>query len=189
MSNYHIDLWDSFRDGNDDAFTQLFEIYSQSLYQYGFKLVNNKELVKDCIQDLFLKIHKNRSSLSATENPKFYLLFALKNIIRDNLEKNKRLLFFPQEEIHFFAEYTVSEPDDMEPEHLKMIDEIIKNLSAKQKEIIYLRFHLDLSYEEIAKILNISYQSTRNLAHRTISKIRSKLSFHVFLSIFVTLQN
>ncbi len=45
-------------------------------------------------------------------------------------------------------------------------------LNARQKEALYLRFQLGLSYEEVSKLLGINYQSTRNLIHRSIVKVR-----------------
>ena len=189
MSELHVDIWNNFRDGDDNAFGELFEMFSDSLFRYGIKLVQDEELVKDCVQDLFIKIYKNRASLSTTTNPKFYLLHSLKNIIRDILVKKKRLVYYSPQEMHFFAEYEAPDSHDEPNENNEKFAQIIENLSPRQKESIYLRYQMDLSYEEIAQMLDINYQSTRNLIYRAITKIRSEMDFVIFLAVFLKIYN
>jgi RNA polymerase sigma-70 factor (ECF subfamily) len=52
----------------------------------------------------------------------------------------------------------------------------IDQLSNRQKEIIYLKFYQNLSYEEVSEIMNINYQVARNLLHQAIKAMRKILS-------------
>lgn len=79
-------LWDDFRKGDESAFSALFTLYSDVLFRYGIKFVKDQGLVKDCIQELFIKLHKNRANLSSTNNPLLYLFKSLKNKLVDVLE-------------------------------------------------------------------------------------------------------
>ena len=67
----------------------LFFYFYSLLYHYGLKLVSDEELVKDCIQDIFIKIIQNHSTLSPTLNLKGYLIKTLRNKIFDTLEKER----------------------------------------------------------------------------------------------------
>ena len=58
----------------------------------------------------------------------------------------------------------------------KVVNEVLSSLSHKQRTIIYLRYHEQLSYEDICKVLSINYQSARTLIYRTIQKIRKGIS-------------
>lgn len=62
-------IWLSFKQGNEDAFTELMELYYPSMLNYGLRFQNDRELVKDCIQDLFLELWKpeSRSRRPCTE--------------------------------------------------------------------------------------------------------------------------
>jgi RNA polymerase sigma factor (sigma-70 family) len=185
-------IWDQFREGDERSFSVLFEMYLQPLHRYGMKFVSDEAFVKDCIQDLFIKLYNNRASLSATANPKFYLLFSLKNIIIDALAKNNRLVFLPPEELPFIATYQyVIDPDeiDNEKEIKEKFEQVLESLSPRQKEAIYLRFQMDLSYEEISQLLGINYQSARNLIHRSISKIRESMNLTLFITLFIKVFN
>jgi len=178
-----VEVWDKFRQGDNDAFSFLFESYLDTLYRYGLKFVSDEDFVKDCVQDLFIKLYNNRMSLSSTTNPKFYLLFSLKNMIIDSLSKNKRITYMSPEDLPFIASYSrYNEDTSEEDEEIKQkFEEVLSMLNARQKEAIYLRFQLDMSYEEISQLLEINYQSARNLIHRSITKIRFMMNLRVFL--------
>lgn len=51
-----LHLWQEFKKGSESAFAKIYEDYASGLYSYGLKVVYNKELVKDSIQDLFVEI-------------------------------------------------------------------------------------------------------------------------------------
>lgn len=54
------------------------------------------------------------------------------------------------------------------------VEEYLKKLSDRQREIIYLRFIEEHSYEEIAEIMNISVESSRNLISKSLSKLKNQ---------------
>lgn len=66
-----------------------FERYVRVLFMYGSQFTGDRELVKDCIQDVFVKIYSNRSNLRPTDNIKYYLFAALRNSLLNNLKRNK----------------------------------------------------------------------------------------------------
>jgi RNA polymerase sigma factor (sigma-70 family) len=169
-----VDIWDRFRQKDDGAFQTLFETYADVLYGYGRKFVSDGDFVRDCIQDLFVKLYSHRASLSPTANPKFYLLLSLKNTIIDALVKARKLTYVSPENLPFLAvEYYMFEGDSAEEaETGKILKKAMSVLNARQKEAIYLRFQQELSYEEVSELLGINYQSARNLIHRSITKIR-----------------
>lgn len=182
------DLWERFIGGDDSAFSLLFENLSDSLFDYGSRFVTDDNIVKDCIQDLFIKLLSQRSKLPLIENPRFYLFKALKNLIINALSRNNRFVYLDPNELPFYAEYTLDKQpsdnsfdDDLKDKFLS----VIKTLTPRQKEAIYLRYQEGMTYDEIAQTLDIKYQSIRNLIHRALEKIRSEMDLKVFLLIFL----
>ncbi|MDR0393713.1 MAG: sigma-70 family RNA polymerase sigma factor [Tannerella sp.] len=182
-----IKIWDQFRTGDRESFSVLFETFLDVLFRYGMKFVSDQELVKDCIQDLFVKLYNNRASLASTANPKLYLLFSLKNMIIDVIARDKRIMYVAPEDLPFIASYQYDDDqDDAAEERTKeMFEQVVRMLNPRQKEAIYLRFQLGLSYEEISHLLGINYQSARNLIHRSILKIRKKMNLAGFILLFL----
>src|SRR5579872_3310690 len=72
-------LWSKFRNGNTDAFGELMRTHYQDLFNYGIRFTKDTQLVKDCIQDLFLTLWVNRLSINDTSFIKYYLLKSLRN--------------------------------------------------------------------------------------------------------------
>lgn len=180
-----IVLWNDFREGSDQAFSDLFDLYSDTLYKYGLKFNLDSDLVKDSIQDVFIHLY-NHKNLPDVDSPKFYLLRALKNNLLNKLAKQKQIPTISFHDLPFIVEYEISDiesvtegddRDDIE-EKLRLVIEL---LPPRQKEALYLKFQLDMSYEEVSSMLNMNYQSTRNLIHRAIKNVRSHLEFSMFL--------
>jgi len=53
---YEADLWRKFKEGDRNLLGLIFKTYYDALYLYGLKFLNKEELVKDAIQDVFLKL-------------------------------------------------------------------------------------------------------------------------------------
>lgn len=171
-----VKLWDSFREGDINSFSLLYKRYFDSLYNYGKALISDEDTVKDCIQDLFIKLYRNRKRLPALSYPKIYMLSSLKNIIIDTLSRNKRIGYITRDDLSFlYSEYQSNRTSSEEDEERELnFDTIICVLNNRQKEAVYLRFMEGLSYDGISHILGITSQSARNLIHRSILKIREK---------------
>lgn len=186
-------VWEEFKKGNKEAFSLLYQEYFDVLYRYGMKFIADSEIVKDCIQDLYVKLYNNRESLSQTTNPKFYLLFSLKNLIIDNQTKYSKLTYISPEELPFIATYQFEtqdgSQDDIDDETKQKFAQVMSLLNHRQKEALYLRFQMELSYDEVSHLLGINYQSARNLIHRAISKVREHMDISVFAVLFLRFLN
>ncbi|MDR0749507.1 MAG: sigma-70 family RNA polymerase sigma factor [Tannerellaceae bacterium] len=181
-------IWNQFRKGDKEAFAALFEWTSDRLFRYGMKFTNNKELVKDSIQDVFLKLYQNRGELPEMNNPVFYLFKILKNTLIDALRQKEKMVYLSPQELPFHVEFVFEpEEDAYNDDNIKVrFEKAITLLSNRQKEAIYLRFQAELSYEEISQLLGINYQSARNLIHRAIEKIRDEMDFALFITFFLS---
>ena len=167
--------WKLFLEGDDQAYSWIYTHYIQVLYNYGLQITPDSEIVKDCIQDVFVKIYKAKKKLTVPQNPKVYLMIALKNNIyntfnQERLQKNYAFSLYKTEE-----QLTVkNEFIDQEARHEEMnnIKRMMKILTPRQREVIYYRFIEELSYDDICQIMGLNYQSAYNLLQRSLQKIR-----------------
>lgn len=185
-----IDLWVQFWDGNEMAFSQLYYLCFDDLLAYGRKVGGDNEMVEDLIQDLFLKLYQKKIILEDNTKLRSFLFRALKNLIYNQLLRNAKLQSLPDYDFAFDLDYTIDEQLSWMHD-LGLSDEvhhILKGLTEHQKEIIYLRFIHEMSFEEISKIMKINTQSARNLLFRSMEKIRKNLHqllFHFLLMCFL----
>lgn len=169
------ELWKACLTGNKEAFKEIYCRFYSLLYNYGSKLVRNKDLVKDCIQDIFIKMIQNYSSLSPTPNVKGYLIKALRNKLYDSLEKEKITDDISQYEETFITEELFSMLSFEESEsdsRARRLMKVLSELSSHQQEIIYLYYVDELNHEQIAEVMGINYQSSKNLLFRSLSNLR-----------------
>ena len=102
-------LWNQFLEGDEKAYLYIYKLYAQDMYSYGMLFTANSELVKDCLHDVFVKIHRNRKKLSQVDNIRLYLLKAMKNYLFDVFDKKKELFHNDTIEPVFSPEYTIED--------------------------------------------------------------------------------
>ena len=137
----------SFQAGNMAAFSQLYDLHINILFNYGLKLTIDKELLKDCIHDIFVKLYTKKDELGTIDNLKSYLFISLKNKLCDELRKRMYMSDTAIEDVNAVA------PTDVEDDYIE-----------------------EKKYEDICEIMNMNYQSVRNLMHRGLTKLRSLAS-------------
>ncbi len=177
-------LWLNFLQGDKAALSEIFLQYHDDLYRYGVKLAGNENLVKDAIQDLFLKLWKNRSNLKPVEVLKPYLFKSLRNHLIDSLELTKTSIpiednFEHPFEIVYSAEDFVINAQVTEDMRRQVIHALNK-LMPRQREAIYLRYFEELDFETIAAVMDVNVQSLRNTLHRGITALRELMLIQPF---------
>jgi len=145
------------------------------MFQYGIRFKDDPEFIKDCIQDVFLKLIQAGDKLSPTENIRFYLLRALKNAIYKQIDKNKRIElveFVPLKfDAPFILEEELAEKENASNKEVALLN-ALKQLSDRQREIIYLRYECSMEYEQICDIMKLKSDSARKLLFRAIKSLR-----------------
>jgi RNA polymerase sigma-70 factor (ECF subfamily) len=173
-------LWKRFLDGDDHVLSIIYMQHVNTLYDYGCKICPDKNLVKDCIQEVFCVLIRNRKNLSETDNIRLYLLKALKRkLIREMTIQNASSKISVENNFSFLIEYperTLFDDMGFSEALQEKLHEALLQLTDRQKEAIYLRFNKGLGYQEISELLNLNYQSSRALVHRAIEKLRELLS-------------
>ena len=169
----------SFQAGNMAAFSQLYDLHINILFNYGLKLTIDKELLKDCIHDIFVKLYTKKDELGTIDNLKSYLFISLKNKLCDELRKRMYMSDTTAEEVNAIAPTDV-EDDYMEEEQrqneFSLVKRLLDQLSPRQREALTLYYIEEKKYEDICEIMNMNYQSVRNLMYRGLTKLRSLAS-------------
>lgn len=187
-----IDLhWRNFLNDKNDtfSFSIIYNEYVDTLYSYGISLGYSKHLCKDAIQDVFYKLYTSKDSLRHIHNIAAYIFKSYKHRLIDLAKKQKLNDHVTTNEETFSIEVTALD-DIIETEDTEKLKQkvaiLLNSLSPHQREVIYMRYMLDLSYDEIAEVLNITSESVRKLVYRTMEKLRRQFgSNECALSIFM----
>ena len=169
-------LWQKFLLGDDESFDRLYDTFVRLLFAYGLQFTHDRELVKDCIQDVFVKVYDTRTHLHHVENANTFLRIALKNRIINEIKKEKThsklINTLEFSEVDDFTAEQIMEYYEKEQHNKKMIETMLKLLTPQQRKVVHYRYIEDLSLEEISILLKINYQSVQNILQRAITKMR-----------------
>jgi RNA polymerase sigma factor (sigma-70 family) len=171
-------LWNKFLLGDDEAYAQIYEQHLKKLFVYGLFYSSDRDLVKDCIQDVFVKIHDKRTRLSSTDNIFSYLSVALKNSIINAVKKHNRKVQYLEVvdgqswEEEKTPETLCIEREDQTQQYLT-VDLLLSQLTDRQREIISSRFVKGMSINEISVEKGVNYQSVSNIIQRSLIKIKA----------------
>lgn len=172
-----IEIWAAFKQGDLEAFGELFRRFYPLLFQYGIKICNEPEVIEDCIQELFFELHQTTSA-TEIQSVKGYLLKAIKYKIyktfRSNQPAKPSVLIENDMAFEISPEnFIIAKQEDQQKK--EKILNAFSQLPNRQKEIIYLKIYQQLSYDEISEAMSINYQVARNLFHQAIKSLRKIL--------------
>jgi len=185
-------LWNQLMLGDEEAFSSLFERYYSTLVNYGKTLMTGEDRVKDCVQDVFVDIWTYRYKLNEASVVKAYLLSSVRKRIarlhnREHIFSNIKNI----DSLDFLFDFSIEDrliADETIAKKVEQLNKSINQLSDRQKEAIYLRYHQELTVEQVAEVLNLNYQSTKNLLHRAILQLRKDFPISVlFLLLNISL--
>lgn len=168
-------LFAAFQTGDMTAFSQLYDLHINILFNYGCKMTTDKELLRDCIHDIFVKLYTKREELGI-ENLRSYLFISLKNRLCDEMRKRMYMSDIDIEELDPIADHSVEDTyliEEKEHFDLYRVDHLLNQLSPRQREALTLYYIEEKKYEDICLIMDMNYQSVRNLMHRGLTKLRS----------------
>ncbi|MCG8384486.1 MAG: sigma-70 family RNA polymerase sigma factor [Cytophagales bacterium] len=169
-------LWNQFKHGSRSAATAIYERYVHILFKYGYQIVPDRNIVKDCIQDLFCELMKAGTNLSDTTSIKFYLLKALRYKLIKAKNKNTPVALDSETQLlkGFVIEmsheqFLIGQQVDREKKNL--IEQNLNKLPVLQREGLLLYFFEGMKYKEIAEVLGIKVKSARALIYRGIHSL------------------
>ena len=180
-------LWQSFKEGSREAFQQIYDENFESLFEYGLRLTKDKELIKDAVHDLFVKIYNNKINLGDVNNIRAYLFISLRsNFLNKITRQNKIVSTEYNEQFPFDLNFSVENEfikKDADANKVKSVVEGLNQLSPRQKEIIYLHYYQELSYDEIADVLGITVKASYKLNARALEALKNVLSLLIITNV------
>lgn len=163
-----VHVWDQFRSGDQSAFSTLYQHFVQPLYAYSLGVTNDKELIKDCLHDLFVELWRNHATIGPTTSVKFYLMASIKRKLVRHMETSLKHM---NHHINYTKDFTEEEVSQ-ESLLIRYEEEIVANkklkdcmnlLSKRQREAISLRFFHNMDTDQISSSMRINPQSVYNL--------------------------
>ena len=162
-------------DGDEAAFIEIFNLYKDKLYSFLLSITKSEEQSLDFVQDIFMKLWMNGTSLSTIDNFSSYIFRAAQNqavnSFKRSMTENYILKKNPVAEI---ASNSIE--DDLEYKLLQTkLNEVVKKLPPQQRLVYTLSREQGLKHEEIARQLNLSVSTVKNHMVQALKTIKEFL--------------
>lgn len=168
---------------NDDqnAFAEIYKHYWESLFNHAYRRLNDEELVKELIQDLFVELWQKRHTLDIHTSLGAYLQTAIKYKVFNQLKSN-----IIQEKYHLFVKQTNIKHDNNIEENIRYQElntafvAALVELPKQPRNVYQLRYHQGLSNSEIADSLQLSVSTVEKHMSKAIKYLKSRLKTFLF---------
>jgi RNA polymerase sigma-70 factor (ECF subfamily) len=175
-----IDHWKCMLEGDQNAFLKIYNLHYPDLFRYGFYLTKDKEVTKDCIQEVFLELWKNSAAINKNvQDIKGYLFTWLRRKINKavshsiNQKAKESTACLGGEELSYEELLIAFQTTEQEKERLT---HALSNLTKKQLELIKLKYFDNLSYEQIACKTSLTTRTIYNTIYEALRHLRTKVN-------------
>lgn len=170
--------WQLLKSGDKTALSAIYNTFVNGMFGYGMSIIADKDLVRDCIQEVFIDLWKYRSNLANTDNIKFYVYKSLRNKIYtlSTKEKRKKALDNENMEVALIPSHEdvlINDQRNSGIQH-KLVN-CIENLPERQREVIRHIYFENHSYEETSNLMEINIRSVYTLAWKALSSLRKSV--------------
>lgn len=169
-------LIEKIRAGDGLAFKHLFFTYCTHLVNFARRYVKDLDQAENIVQEVFCKVWMNRTQLDASANIKTYLFTAVRNQSLKHL-RHLQVMQRSQNELLDLA-IPAKNPEELfeEKELGHAIQQAIASLPEKRRLIFSMNRFDQLTYAEIASILDISIKTVETQMGRALKFLREQLT-------------
>jgi len=150
---------------------EIYEEYFEIVTKYLFCLTHNHDLTEELTQETFYRAVKKIDTFKGNCKIQVWLCQIAKNLWYDELKKNKKYESIDEEKINLMSMENIE--DTVINKNLKLdLFKKMQELDGQTKEVMYLRLAGELSFKEIADILNKSENWARVTFYRGKQKLK-----------------
>lgn len=161
--------------GEVDFFSVLIHRYEEKMTRYARKFLSDQEDIKDVVQEIFLKAYENIKSFDPKRKFSSWLYRIAHNELVNALRKKRKFLLLFDLDIflpcHFHDDTLRKNIDKQDIKEI--IDKCLDKLAPKYKEPLILYYFEELSYQEIADVLQIPISTVGIRIKRAKNKMKS----------------
>ena len=167
------------KDGSQAAFSELYARYKDELFYYCKQYLKDEDGAKDIVQDIFMQLWETHESLNVTSSFGGYIYGSARNRILKLIRQFDVHSRYAQH-VLFNAKELTNETEDsiIEKDYADLLNILVERLPPMQKEVFRLYRIEELTYKEIAELLQISGENVRKHASLAMKKMKSLVAKH-----------
>jgi len=162
------------RTAKGEEFEEIVQRFEMPLLQYARRITGDREQARDVVQETFVKFQRN-GALRRGEKPATWLFTVCRNAALNVCRKERRMMYVDEELIETRESEQPMPFDQLEQkEATGFLLRIVSTLPLRQQEVIQLKFQNDLSYQQIAQIMQTTANNVGVLLHTALKTLRQR---------------
>lgn len=176
-----IELVEKLKNGEENAFDELYKRYEKNLLFMAMQLTNNKGDAEDAVQETFVQVLRSIHQLNNPAYLKLWLHRIVSGKCKDIFRRNKTVpvdtsddkvaMHYVEERMEFLPEYNLRFKSDCD-----VVKFYINRLPYSQKEVVLLAYFEQMSMQEIADTLNESVGTVKSRLFLAKKVLRTSLA-------------
>jgi RNA polymerase sigma-70 factor (ECF subfamily) len=167
------DLIGRARQGDTIAYDLLVQQYQESVFRLAYLLLGDSDDAKDVAQETFIRAFRSLNRFDETRPFRPWLLQIAANLARNQHRAVSRYLAVLQRMIWAHPDqFTPQAGSNMPEAESQALWQTVQQLNKPDREIIYLRYFLELSEAETAQTLGIAHGTVKSRLHRALGRLR-----------------
>jgi len=170
-------------DDDMQAFSGLYELMHKSLFDFALSIVKHREPAEEIAADVFIRLWERRQTIRNTmvRSCRLYLFMCIKNAALNYLRANKQIGYLRLEQVSLVEWKLEASPEDLliTAEMAGRLNRAVSELPVKCGIIFRLVKEEELSYKEVAQLLEVSVKTVENQIGIALKKIRQAISFKI----------
>lgn len=167
------------KQGDDQAFAELVDLYKDKVYQVAYRMVGHPQEAQDVAQEAFLRVYTNLEKYDVNRKFSTWLFRIATNVAIDRLRKRKPDFYLQDkvkgtEDITYESQLAATDdlPEDqvVQFELQDWIQAEINHLPPKYRTAIILKYLEDLSLKEISDIMDLPVATVKTRIHRVVKR-------------------
>ena len=162
------------RTAKREEFEEIVHRFEIPLLQYARRITGDREQARDVVQETFVKFERN-GALRREDEPATWLFTVCRNTALNVCRKERRMKYVDEELIEARESEQPMPFDQLEQkEAAGFLSQIVSTLPLRQQEVLQLKFQNDLSYQQIAAIMQTTANNVGVLLHTALKTLRQR---------------
>lgn len=180
MSQDNDTLWvQRTLDGDSQAFGELVQLYERDVFNLAYRMLNDRGEAEDAAQEAFLRAYANLDRYDQNRSFKTWLLSITSNHCIDRIRRRRLLWLSLEEPLPPHPALTSDMPGPeqamLTSERNLLVQELLDDLSPDYRLAVVLRYWYELSYAEIAEMLDTTESAIKSRLFRARQALASRL--------------
>lgn len=155
--------------GNREALSYIYDAMAKMIFLSAYSITGNYADAEDALQETMIQVVKYSGTYKQGSNYKAWILTMTRHISVDIVRKRRMDVSIEEADIEKAID-TYSDTNMLE------VFDMLKDLEHDDRQLILYRLYWDMSYIEIARIMNISVYSAQKRYQRAVKKLRKYIS-------------